>query len=128
LRHNASLADAPWYLRNIPFLEIDDPELQTVYYYRWKVFRSHIREIGPAGTTVLEFLDNVPWARQPATDLNDSASLHILEGRWLRDPAIIDSLIDHIRALKSQCTNGQPSLVQPNKLMPSVGIPPLSPS
>jgi F5/8 type C domain/Amylo-alpha-1,6-glucosidase len=89
-------ADAPWYLRNIPFLEIDDPEIQEVYYYRWKVFRSHIREIGPEGTTVLEFLDNVPWARQPFTDLNDSASFHILEGRWLRDPAIIDSLIDHL--------------------------------
>jgi mannosylglycerate hydrolase MGH1-like protein/F5/8 type C domain-containing protein len=89
-------ADAPWYLRNIPFLEIDDPEIQEVYYYRWKVFRSHIREIGPEGTTVLEFLDNVPWARQPFTDLNDSASFHILEGRWLRDPTIIDSLIDHL--------------------------------
>jgi hypothetical protein len=83
-------------MRNIPFLEIDDPEIQEVYYYRWKVFRSHIREIGPEGTTVLEFLDNVPWARQPFTDLNDSASFHILEGRWLRDPVVIDSLIDHL--------------------------------
>jgi F5/8 type C domain len=89
-------ADAPWYLRNIPFLEIDDQEIQDVYYYRWKVFRSHIRDIGPQGTTVLEFLDNVPWARQPFTDLNDSASFHILEGRWLRDQVIIDSLIDHL--------------------------------
>jgi mannosylglycerate hydrolase MGH1-like protein/F5/8 type C domain-containing protein len=88
--------DAPWYLRNIPFFEIDDQEIQNVYYYRWKVFRSHIREIGPEGTTILEFLDNVPWARQPFTDLNDSASFHILEGRWLRNPAIIDSLIDHL--------------------------------
>jgi hypothetical protein len=89
-------ADAPWFLRNIPFLEIDDPEIQQVYYYRWKLFRSHIREIGPQGTTVLEFLDNVPWARQPYTDLNDSASFHLLEGRWLRDPAVVDSLIDHL--------------------------------
>jgi F5/8 type C domain len=91
-------ADAPWYLRNIPFFEIDDQEIQEIYYYRWKVFRSHIREIGSEGTTVLEFLDNVPWARQPFTDLNDSASLHILEGRWLRDPAIVDNLIDHLYA------------------------------
>ena len=91
-------ADAPWYLRNVPFFEIDDQEIQEIYYYRWKVFRSHIREIGSEGTTVLEFLDNVPWARQPFTDLNDSASFHILEGRWLRDPAIIDNLIDHLYA------------------------------
>ena len=89
-------ADAPWYLRNIPFFEIDDPEIQQIYYYRWKLFRAHIREIGPQGTTVLEFLENVPWARQPYTDLNDSASFHIMEGRWLRDPAIVDSLIDHL--------------------------------
>ncbi|MDP9007908.1 MAG: alpha,alpha-trehalase [Pseudomonadota bacterium] len=83
-------------VRNIPFLDIDDPAIQAVYYYRWKVFKAHVREIGPEGTTVLEFLDNVPWARQPFTDLNDSASFHILEGRWLRDPSIIDSLIDHL--------------------------------
>lgn len=89
-------ADAPWYIGNIPFLEIDDPEIQQIYYYRWKLFRSHIREIGSQGTTILEFLDNVPWARQPYTDLNDSASFHIMEGRWLRDPAIVDSLIDHL--------------------------------
>jgi len=89
-------ADAPWYERNIPFLEIDDPEIQQIYFYRWKLFRSHVREIGEQGTTVLEFLDNVPWARQPYTDLNDSSSFHLLEGRWLRDPGIVDSLIDHL--------------------------------
>jgi hypothetical protein len=89
-------ADALWFLRNIPFLEIDDAEIQQIYYYRWMLFRSHIRDIGPQGTTVLEFLDNVPWARQPYTDLNDSASFHIMEGRWLRDPSFVDSLIDHL--------------------------------
>jgi len=89
-------ADAPWFLRNIPFLEIDDPEIQQIYYYRWKLYRSHIREIGQQGTTVLEFLDDVPWAREPYTDLNDSSSFHIMEGRWLRSPAIVDSLIDHL--------------------------------
>ena len=91
-------ADAPWYERNVPFLEIDDPEIQDVYYYRWKLFRSHVREIGQQGTTLVEFLDNVPWARQPYTDLNDSAAFHLREGRWLRDPAIVDSLIDHLYA------------------------------
>jgi hypothetical protein len=89
-------ADAPWYLRNIPFFEIDDRRIQQIYYYRWKVFRSHVREIGAEGTTVLEFLDNVPWARQPFTDLNDSAAFHIAEGRWLRDPRIVENLIDHL--------------------------------
>jgi hypothetical protein len=89
-------SDAPWFLRNIPFIEIDDPSIQQIYYYRWNLYRAHIREIGPQGTTVLEFLDDVPWAREPYTDLNDSSSFHIMEGRWLRDPAIVDSLIDHL--------------------------------
>jgi hypothetical protein len=89
-------ADAPWFERNIPFLEIDDPEIQQIYYYRWKLFRGHIREIGAQGTTVLEFLPNVPWARQPYTDLNDSAAFHLREGRWLRDSSVVDNLIDHL--------------------------------
>jgi hypothetical protein len=89
-------ADASWFLNNIPFLEIDDAEIQQIYFYRWKLLRSHIREIGPQGTTILEFLDNVPWARQPYTDLNDSASFHLMEARWMRDPAVVDDLIDHL--------------------------------
>jgi len=89
-------ADALWFLNNIPFLEIDDPEIQQIYFYRWKLLRSHIREIGPQGTTILEFLDNVPWARQPYTDLNDSASFHLMEARWMRDPTVVDDLIDHL--------------------------------
>ncbi len=89
-------ADARWYERNIPFLEIDDPEIQQIYFYRWKLFRSHIREIGAEGTTVVEFLPNVPWARQPDTDLNDSAAFHLMEGRWLRSPAVVNSLIGHL--------------------------------
>src|ERR1700743_762780 len=89
-------ADAPWFIDNIPFLEIDDPEIQQIYYYRWKLYRSHIREIGPQGTVVTEFLDNVPWGLQPYTDLNDSSSFHLLEGRWMRNPAGINSLIDHL--------------------------------
>lgn len=91
-------ADAPWFLQNIPFIEIDDAQIQQIYYYRWKLYLSHIREIGAQGTTVLEFLDDVPWATELYTDLNDSSSFHILEGRWQRNPAIIDSLIDHLYA------------------------------
>lgn len=91
-------ADSPWFERNIPFLEIDDPEIEQVYYYRWKVYRAHIREIGPQGTTVMEFLDEVRWAKKPYTDLNDSSSFHLLEGRWLRHPEFMNSLVDHMYA------------------------------
>lgn len=89
-------ADAPWFLQNIPFLEVDDPEIQRVYYYRWKLYRSHLREIGTMGTEETEFLPDVPWARHPFDDLNDSSSFHIMEGRWLRNPGYITSLVDHL--------------------------------
>lgn len=89
-------ADAPWYIDNIPFLVIDDPLLEKVYYYRWQIYRSHVREIGAQGVMVTEFLDNVPWGRQPYTDLNDSSPFHLLEGRWLRSPAIVNSTINHL--------------------------------
>ncbi len=91
-------ADAPWYIDNIPFLTIDDPLLEKIYYYRWQVYRSHLREIGPQGLMVTEFLDNVPWGRQPYTDLNDSSPFHLMEGRWLRSPAVVNSLIEHLYA------------------------------
>jgi hypothetical protein len=89
-------ADAPWYVDNIPFLVIDDPLIEKVYYYRWQVYRSHLREIGSQGVMVTEFLDNVPWGRQPYTDLNDSSPFHLLEGRWLRSPAVVNSLVEHL--------------------------------
>ncbi len=96
LAHKQFGPDATWFLANIPFLEIDDPELEQIYYYRWKLFRAHIREIGAEGTTVIEFLPDVPWAREPYTDLNDSASFHLAEGRWLRDETTVNALIDHL--------------------------------
>jgi len=88
--------DAPWYLENIPFLDIDDADIEKTYYYRWQLYRSHVREIGPQGTDETEFLPDVPWARHPYEDLNDSSSFHILEGRWLRNPAFVRSLVDHL--------------------------------
>ena len=90
--------DASWYLNNIPFLEIDDPAIQRTYDYRWQLYRAHLREIGVQGTDETEFLPSVPWARHPYEDLNDSASFHILEGRWLRNPVYVTSLVDHLYA------------------------------
>jgi len=96
LAQDAFGADAPWYLANIPFLEIDDAEIQRAYYYRWKLYRSHLRQIGTQGVDETEYLTNVPWARQPYTDLNDSSSFHILEGRWLRNPEFVHAMVDHL--------------------------------
>jgi len=90
--------DAPWYQRNIPFLDTPDQRLARVYNYRWQILRSHIRDIGAQGTVFTEFLPEVSWDRKPYSTLNDSAPFPILEGRWMRDPRPVDSFIDYLYA------------------------------
>lgn len=41
--------DAAWYRDKIPFFEISDSDIQDVYYYRWKIFRAHQRDLGERG-------------------------------------------------------------------------------
>jgi hypothetical protein len=41
--------DAPWYQNRVPYFECSDKELQDVYYYRWKTFRAHQRDLGERG-------------------------------------------------------------------------------
>lgn len=41
--------DAPWYRDKIPYLETSDSDIQNVYYYRWKIFRAHQRDLGDRG-------------------------------------------------------------------------------
>ncbi|CAG8951819.1 hypothetical protein HYFRA_00005623 [Hymenoscyphus fraxineus] len=69
--------DAPWYIDNIPFFETSDSHIQDVYYYRWKIFRSHQRDLGAKGFISTEFLDDVSWQTQPYGSLNDATALHL---------------------------------------------------
>ena len=41
--------DAPWYEVNIPFFACSDPEIEQIYYYRWKLYKSHLKDIGEQG-------------------------------------------------------------------------------
>jgi len=86
--------DAPWYEGNIPLFESSDPKLDEIYYYRWKVFRAHQRDLGPRGYITTEFLDDVSWQRDPYASLNDATGFHIQEGRWLRDRRYAGDYID----------------------------------
>ncbi|KAF4975917.1 hypothetical protein FDECE_18526, partial [Fusarium decemcellulare] len=78
--------DADWYRDRIPIFECSDKSITDVYYYRWKIFRTHQRNIGSYGYITTEFLDNVSWQTQPWASLNDAAHFHLNEGRWCRDP------------------------------------------
>ncbi|MGK2908476.1 MAG: MGH1-like glycoside hydrolase domain-containing protein [Sphingobium sp.] len=86
--------DAPWYEGNIPFFESADPRIDAVYYYRWKLYRAHQRDLGARGYISTEFLDDVDWQRHPFASLNDATGFHLGEGRWLNDRRYADDYID----------------------------------
>jgi hypothetical protein len=87
--HSAALAgyaDPGWYEANIPFVDLPDATMQSVYYYRWRVFKEHLRYTNPAdGWISTEFLDCCGYAA-PYQAINAAAGHQLTEGRWLRDP------------------------------------------
>ncbi|MEJ2614122.1 MAG: amylo-alpha-1,6-glucosidase, partial [Ignavibacteriaceae bacterium] len=88
--------DSRWYLENIPFFECSDKKIQDVYYYRWKLYKAHIRDVGEGYYVITEFLDNVSWDKDPYSSLNDATGFHIYEGRWLKDRKYINSYINYM--------------------------------
>ena len=87
--------DDQWYLDNIPFFECSDKKIQEVYYYRWKLYKAHIRNVGEGDYVITEFLDKVGWDKEPYSSLNDATGFHIYEGRWLKDRKYLDGYIDY---------------------------------
>jgi hypothetical protein len=88
--------DAPWYLENIPFFECSDEQIQEVYYYRWKLYKAHIRNVGEKGYVITEFLDNVSWDLDPYSSLNDATGFHLYEGRWLSNRQYVNGYIRYM--------------------------------
>lgn len=80
-----------WMKENIPSLACPDPDVERTWYYRWWAFRKHIRKTSE-GFVITEFLRPV----KHSTDHNAiSCALghHIAEGRWLRDPRVLDEYV-----------------------------------
>src|ERR1044072_4523890 len=88
--------DAQWYLDNIPFFECSDKQIEQVYYYRWKLYKAHIRNVGDNSYVITEFINHVPWDREPYCTINAASMHHIYEGRWLRDRRYMDGYIDYL--------------------------------
>lgn len=89
--------DADWYLDNIPFFECSDSAIEQVYYYRWKLYKAHLRNV-PNGHVVTEFINHVSWDRDPFCTINAAAQHHIYEGRWLRNSVYMDDYITYLYA------------------------------
>lgn len=78
-------AEPDWFLANIPFLEVPDPAIEAVYYYRWTSLKRHLRYTTPgAGYIVTEFVHKVGYSQKFDT-INAAAGHHIDEAKWLRD-------------------------------------------
>ena len=90
------LEDSSWYLDNIPFFECSDKEIEQVYYYRWKMYKAHIRSIGSNNWVITEFINHVSWDREPYCTINAASMHHIYEGRWLRDTRYMDGYINYL--------------------------------
>lgn len=96
LAYNYFAEDRAWYLENIPFFECSDSVLQHVYYYRWKLYKAHIRHTGPDDYIITEFINHVAWDRDPYCTINAASMHHIYEGRWLRNQKFMDGYIDYL--------------------------------
>ncbi|MDN5202692.1 trehalase family glycosidase [Fulvivirgaceae bacterium BMA10] len=80
-----------WMLENIPWFECPNKEIEQIYYYRWWVFRKHIKQT-PKGYVITEFLPEVGHSAKYNT-IACAAGLHIDEGRWLRNKDYISDYI-----------------------------------
>lgn len=79
--------------KEIPIIDLPDKVIERAYYFRWWVYRKHVRKT-PEGHVITEFLPDVPWG----TTYNAiicASGFHIREGRWLKDTEGI--IKDYIR-------------------------------
>jgi hypothetical protein len=70
-----------WLEPVMPRFECPDGEIEETFYFRWWVFRKHLKQT-PCGILITEFHPDVPWAGKYNT-INGSAPHHFYEGRWL---------------------------------------------
>ncbi len=80
-----------WLEAQIPRVCLPEPMLEQTYYFRWWVYRKHIKQT-PDGMVVTEFHPNVPWAGKHNTIIA-SACHHVDEGRWLCNTSFLNEYI-----------------------------------
>ena len=82
-----------WMQNNVPWFECPDKEIEEIYYYRWWVYRKHIKET-PSGYVITEFLPEVGHAKKYNT-IVCAAGLHVDEGKWLRNRNYVADYLNH---------------------------------
>ena len=86
---------------NVPWFECPDEEIEKIYYYRWWVYRKHIKKT-PAGYVITEFLPEVGHSKKYNT-IACASGLHVDEGKWLHNK---DYISDYLKFWFSE--DGEP--------------------
>jgi hypothetical protein len=88
-----SFPEPAWYKANIPFIDLPDPTIESVYYYRWRVAHEAQKYTGAKnGWIETEFLGPVFYSA-PYGGISAAAGHHIAEARWIRDQRYLDDYI-----------------------------------
>lgn len=84
-RHINSIDNAHafhWLAENIPMIDCPDKTLEEIYYFRWWVFRKHIKQTED-GWVITEFLPQVPWSGKHNAIVAPFGH-QISEAKWLK--------------------------------------------
>jgi len=87
-------SDPSWFQANIPFLEVPDPQIQQIYYYRWHTYKEHLVPVPSVGWVSTEFL-GAPGYAAPYGGISAAAGHQIIEGRWLRDQQYVRGITEY---------------------------------
>ena len=85
IQHISNAESSLWMKDNIPIFECPDMSIEETYYFRWWIYRKHIKST-PEGYIITEFLPDVYWAGK-FNSINCAAGHHLNEGRWLKNGA-----------------------------------------
>jgi len=80
-----------WMQQNVPYFECPNKEIEQVYYYRWWLYRKHIKNT-PSGYVITEFLPEVGHSKKYNT-IACAAGLHVDEGKWLNNKGYIEDYL-----------------------------------
>lgn len=75
-----------WMVANVPAFECPDEVVQEIYWFRWWNYRKALVRT-PEGISATEFYNRAP--------VSSAVGHHVMEGRWLRDPRWVDSILQY---------------------------------
>ena len=73
-------------------LDFPDEDIQTAYYYRWRLFREHVESTTVKELALIDEFLPEPGGRGP---ISCAAGHHFADGMWLRDASVLDDVSEY---------------------------------